>query len=346
MAGAPGGGRRFRPDPWVRPSRSPREHRDACEAPIPTPRPPLRPLFDRRLLIVTGKGGTGKTTVAAALACRAAGSGRRVLLVETGRDDQAPAIIGPAPAEARPECLRIEPFEALSEYLGLQIGVPAVARRVLANEGFQQLLEAAPGWRELITLGKIWHLEQSEAPRVRGADARPTWDLIIVDAPATGHGLTFLDVPRIAQAAVRAGPLRRHAGWVEELVRDEARTLLLPVALGEELPVRETLELVARLRESQGVPIDRIVLNAFVDAPCPAVPDLGERLRALAHPGAAALAHAVVAEDARHAMHRAAEATLADGSALPVVRLPRAEGRLVGAERLASWVAPLAGESA
>jgi anion-transporting ArsA/GET3 family ATPase len=246
----------------------------------------LGSLLDRRLVIVTGKGGTGKTTIAAALAVAAARSGRRVLVAETGRDEQLPRLLAPGcPAvgyegrEVVPgiTAMRIDPFDALAEYLSLQLGMRSLVDLVLRNRGFRQLLSAAPGWRDLITLGKVWHIEQ-----MTDGDGGPRYDLIVVDAPATGHGVTFLDVPHVVVSAVRAGPLRRNAQRVEQMVVDPERTLLLPVALAEELPSRETAELVERLRAGVGIPIDRAVVNAIFPAPFPeALPDLDERLAAL-----------------------------------------------------------------
>jgi Mrp family chromosome partitioning ATPase len=225
----------------------------------------LRCLLDYRLIVVTGKGGTGKTVVSCELAEAARRAGKRVLLAETAATESiaslfesAPQPLGYAGRELRPglHALHIDPHEALADYARLQIGFGAVTDRVLQTATFQQLLEAAPGWRELIILGKIWHLEQKT-----DASGHPFYDLLIVDAPATGHGLTFLDVPRVVQHAVRAGPLARHASWVEALVHDRKRTLMLPVTLPEDLPVLETKELIDRARNDVDIAVDRIVVN-------------------------------------------------------------------------------------
>jgi anion-transporting ArsA/GET3 family ATPase len=295
---------------------------------------PERPLLERRLVIVTGKGGTGKSSVVAALALAAAQRGRRVCVVETGLDEQIPRLFDPAAPPVgyagrtiheNVMALRIEPYAALAEYLGLRIGGRRVVELLLRNKAFRQLMDAAPGWRELITLGKVWHLEQV---REEGGAAR--YDLILVDAPATGHGLTFLDVPRVAVAAVRMGPLRRHAGWVEELIRDGRRTLLLPVALAEELPARETAELVGRVRAELDVSVDRVVVNAVAPAPFPPdLPDLDERLARLPRdaalaglPSPATLAACAAHLRQRHELNAHYLGEIARATGLPVVPLP------------------------
>ena len=248
---------------------------------------PLPSLLDRRLVVVTGKGGTGKTTVAAALALAAAAAGRRVLVAEVGLDEHVPALLAPGATPGRlrgsrarartcARCASI-PTRRSPNTWDSRSACAAWCDACFGNRAFRQLMDASPGWRELITLGKIWHLEQ-----MHGCDGQPRFDLIVVDAPATGHGLTFLDVPRVVGSAVRAGPLRRHAGWVEAMIRDPERTALLPVALAEELPVRETAELVARLRDEVGVAVDRVVVNAVTAAPFPpGLDDLDARLARL-----------------------------------------------------------------
>ena len=298
----------------------------------PTPAGLERPsLLETRLVIVTGKGGTGKTTVAATLALAAARAGRRALLAEVGRGEPAAHLVAPdSPAigyagrELVPNlrAVRIEPFEALAEYLSLQLG-HFVADRVVGNAGFRQLMTATPGWRELITLGKVWHLEQLRS------NGRPDVDLIVVDAPATGHGLTFLDVPRVVASAVRSGPLRRNAAQVEALLEDPKRTRLLPVTLAEELPVRETIELIERLHGEIGIPIDRIVVNAVEPEPlAPELAKLADALDALppdcldGGPRPATLAHCVRHRSARRALHEHHIAALHEATQLPFVTLP------------------------
>lgn len=233
--------------------------------------PVLPSLLDCRLVIVTGKGGCGKTTIATALALAAAEAGKRVALAETGNNEQCPQLIEPhgrpvgyRGRELRPglEVLHIRPFDALVEYLGLQTGMQGLVERGLRQPAFQQLLAAAPGWKELITLGKVYYME-----KLGREEGRPVYDMIVVDAPASGHGLTFLDVPRVVQGAIQSGPLRRNAHNVEELILDSARTRLLPVSLAEELPVNETVELIERIGERVGIPVDRAVMNRVASAP-------------------------------------------------------------------------------
>jgi anion-transporting ArsA/GET3 family ATPase len=299
-----------------------------------SPRNPIRPLLERRLIIVTGKGGTGKTTVVAALATGAARTGRRVLAVEMQRGEQLHGLLEPGSAavgyagrEVAPglHLMRIDPFEALAEYLALQVGVRGVVDLVMRNRAFRQLMMAAPGWRELIILGKIWHLEQ-----MRDANAEPLYDLIIVDAPATGHGVTFLDVPRVVASAVRTGPLRRNSELVEGMIEDPDRTVLLPVSLAEELPTRETAELVARVRDSVGIAVDRVVVNAVTEPPFPSgASDLDERLARLPAdlelgglPTTGVLAACASHLRARFELNREYLAEIGERTGLPVQRLP------------------------
>lgn len=294
----------------------------------------LAPLLGRRLVIVTGKGGTGKTTVAAALALAAARSGLRVLAAEMGRDEALVPLLdpgGPAAGYAGRtlapglDVMHIDPYEALAEYLGLQLGATRLVRGVLRNRAFHQLMQAAPGWRELITLGKVWHVEQ-----MRRADGTPRYDLIVVDAPATGHSVAFLNVPRVVVSAVRTGPLRRHSLAVEELLEDPVRTLLLPVALPEELPTRETAELLSRVRAEVGVAVDRVVVNGVVPAPFPAgLEQLDETLAALPPelrcgelPPARELAACASFLRARHELGRHYVDLIRELTGLPLVRLP------------------------
>ena len=286
------------------------------------------------LVIVTGKGGTGKTTVAATLARAAALAGRRVLAADLAPDEPMIRLLEPAggPAgyagrvlEAGLRAMQIEPFAALTEYLGLQIGAPALIERVLRNRGFRELMAASPGWRELITLGKIWHLEQ-----MRDEAGKPRFDLIVVDAPATGHGVAFLNVPKVVVSAVRAGPLRRHTLAVEEMLQDGERTLLLPVALGEELPARETAELVDRMRNEVGVTLDRVVVNGVVPPPFPpGLEQLDERLAAIpgqtrfgALPSAGALARCASFLRSRHTLNQSYVERIGTLTGLPVTALP------------------------
>jgi hypothetical protein len=221
--------------------------------------------------------------------------------------------------------------------LSLQVGMAGLVKRGLNNPVFRQLMEGSPGWRELITLGKIWHLQQLE-------DARGVrlYDLIVVDAPATGHGVTFLDVPRVVRSAIRAGPLSRHSSWVENMILDQEHSLLLPVSLAEELPARETATLVFRVREQVGMAIDRVVVNAIARAPFPPeMADLPAKLAAIPPqtptgglPPVSVLAECASMRKSRYELNRDYVGRIARECNLPVVQLPNIAGGISGPDDL------------
>jgi anion-transporting ArsA/GET3 family ATPase len=223
----------------------------------------------QRLWIVTGKGGTGKTTLAAALGALAARTGQRTLVVSAGGDGALASLLdlpasaaeGAEPHEVAPglSALCIRPEASLAEYLHLQLPLGGLAERLLRNRAFASFLDAAPGWRDLVALGKIWHMEQQrESGVVR-------WDRILVDAPATGHGLSLLSTPQVVLDTIKVGPLRRQAAAIRALLVDPRQTQAVVVTLAEELPVRETLELCARLAQV-GVQRGPVLVNRIEPA--------------------------------------------------------------------------------
>ena len=305
-------------------------------------------------MIVTGKGGTGKTSITASLALAGLAAGKRVLVAEMGLEETIPRLLAPgSPAvgyegrilEPGLTVFRIDPFLALNEYLALRLrGMGSAFKFILRNKSFLQLLEAAPGWRELITLGKIWYMHQKTQ-----ADGSPLYELIIVDAPATGHGITFLDVPRVAISAIRSGPLRRHAGWVDEMITDPKNTCLLPVTLAEELPAREVSEMIQRLRSEARIVIDRVVVNNVMPRPMtkqlePACESLEQLPRDLVLPGLPT--PAVLQKCVRHLYNRYELnqhylKEVQQHTQLPVVPLPHLSHGITGREDLSALVQAL-----
>jgi len=218
-----------------------------------------------RLLFVSGKGGVGKTTISAALALAASKRGKRVLLVEVGPQESFSRMFGATPGGHSENpvaeniwALNLHPFQALEEYLETQLPSRRLVRMIAGNPLFKQLVEVAPGFRDLITLGKIWHLETQRDPKTN----RPRYDLIIVDTPATGQGLAFLQTPDAFVRAIRFGPPRTHSQWVRDLIEDPERTRLILVTIPEELPVNEAAEMARAAREKLKVPFDLVVVNA------------------------------------------------------------------------------------
>src|SRR5271154_1311813 len=200
-------------------------------------------LLDRKLLVLTGKGGVGKTTVATALGLLAAERGLRTIIVELGEQRRLPELFGVVPAQAGAQTelrqnlwsISLDPDRALLEWLQSLGG--RVSGRVLASSGtFQYFAAAAPGARELISMITIWKLTELKCATRKRADG---YDLVILDAPATGHALGMLHSPQTFGAIARFGPFASQTGQVKELLADRARSGYVAVALPTEMAVTE-----------------------------------------------------------------------------------------------------------
>ncbi len=229
----------------------------------------MQSVLDRKLLVVTGKGGVGKTTIAAALGLLAARGGRRTLVVEVGEESRVPELFGIArpvggvetPLQERLSSISIDPDRALLEWLQALGG--RVSGRVLASSGtFQYFAAAAPGAKELVTMVKIWQLTRDEGNRRRARSG--SYDLVILDAPATGHALGLLGSPRTFGAIARVGPIAGHTRQVQELLESPSRSAYLAVALATEMAVTEALELQDGLRDRLGRDLAAVVVNSLL----------------------------------------------------------------------------------
>lgn len=155
----------------------------------------------------------------------------------------------------------IDPESALEEYLRSQLPSRALFELLRRSRMFQYLVAAAPGARELLTIGKVWETAQLDRP---WTEAEARYDLVIVDAPATGHGLALLSAPRTFGEIARVGRIRRQAGRIDSFLRDRASCGVIAVSLCEELPVSETVEFAGRLREEMALELELIVANALL----------------------------------------------------------------------------------
>lgn len=261
----------------------------------PTLDPDLLPLgMQPRTIFVTGKGGVGKSTVAAALALAWRDAGARVLLVEIEGQASAAATISPTKvgyetvAISEHLCaMRITLMDALKEYARLRLKVKLVADRLVSNPIIDQFTHAAPGFRDLLVLGKLWSLA-----RATDARGRREWDAIIVDSPATGHGLGLLNMAGVIARMFPVGPISSEARQVDAFTRDADQVGVVLVALPEELPVTETLELREQLHD-QGIHVAATILNGLlVDR---IAPEEAERISAAidAEPEAPDVLHAL-----------------------------------------------------
>jgi len=253
-------------------------------------------LDGRRFLIVTGMGGVVKTTVAAAYATALAKQGKRVLVCMCNAKERLSSMLGSdligsdvTPAVPNVWAVNMTPEVALEEYGMMALKSKALYSLLFDNKYVRVFFAAVPGMHEWAMLGKAWFHTTETMP-----DGANKYDVVILDAPATGHGLDMLRVPKVIVDVVPPGALRRDAERAWNMFRDPEATGVVLVTLPEEMPTTETIELAGALTGELGLPIARVVVNGVL--PPLFSREERERLEALAvepkDPGTSALASA------------------------------------------------------
>jgi anion-transporting ArsA/GET3 family ATPase len=275
-------------------------------------------LSSRQLIVVTGKGGVGKSAVAAALGTLLAAGGRRTLLLEIDPRESLHAWLEAPPSGGELLAVgpglylqHLDPRREMDDLVGHQLRIGPLVRRVLASPVYAHFADGAPGLKEMAVLGHALRLV--EGPAIAGA---PRLDTVVLDAPASGHGVTLLTAPSLAAEVVRQGPFGRMAARLAGLVGDPARCAIVIVARAEEMPVQETLELERTLLARLGRGADALVVNALF-------PPFPSALAAATDPPLAAWRRRRQANERELARLRAAEAgTIVELPLLPFERGP------------------------
>jgi anion-transporting ArsA/GET3 family ATPase len=216
-----------------------------------------RPLLERRLVFVTGKGGVGKTTISAALALLGARAGRHTQVCEVDAKgslaaayETGPLTFTPRPAAERLQAMAMNTEDSLREYLALQLRVPLLARIRPLARSLDFVATAAPGVKEILTVGKLCYEVREDH-----------FDLVVVDAVASGHILGQLAAPQAIQELVQVGMVREQTRWMLEILDDPEKTGLVIVTTPEEMPVAETIELARNLPGATNVDLAAVVVN-------------------------------------------------------------------------------------
>ncbi|MCX5744176.1 MAG: ArsA family ATPase [Proteobacteria bacterium] len=260
-------------------------------------------IFDRRLILVVGKGGVGRTTVATAIAAECARRGRKTLLFQTNAADrvgrfydQGPIgteVVGLAPNLS---AVNTNPAAAIAEYGLMILRFRTVYEMVFENRVTKTFLRAIPGLDDYALLGKAW-FHTTETHR-----GKQVWDTIVFDMPASGHSVSMLRVPKVIVDTVPEGPLTRDARSVAQLLADPDRTAAVLVTLAEEMPVNEAIELEAKLGELGIVP-QQIIVNQIYPEHFPPGSPVARVLEtitpATTAPLAALAAHGTLSRDRR-----------------------------------------------
>lgn len=301
---------------------------------MPDPAAVDPPLDRRRLCFVLGKGGAGKSTVAAALGLASAERGHRTLLVEVAAQNRLSQLLAGAGAGQRAERetqlgrnlwgISIDADRATEEYLAGQLKVRPLVEMLARSRAFHHFTSAAPGLAELVSLGKIW----SMAVALRPEKDRPIWDRLIVDCPATGHGIALLETAKNVEQLAGGGPIREQAARIQQVIGHPAATGVAVVARPEELSVTEAVEATAQLRRLE-LPVAAAFLNGvhphrFDDADIPPLQALAERPL---HDPVGVAARASLAHLAGQVHDAAFVRRLAAESQLPVTTLPQLSHR-------------------
>ena len=279
--------------------------------------------LDKDVIIVTGKGGTGKTTVTAALGMALAMKGHRTLMVECNGTRAIGPLLGAEASTYTPRklspnlhAMTITSEEAIEDFIIKQIKVRALYSMVFKNRIMGPFMDAVPGLHDAVHLGKVYGLVEDDV-----TNGRPTWDRVVVDAPATGHGLHILNAPKAMMDLTRRGPIFTNSKLVHDLTSDRSRTGIVMTCLPEAMPVSESLHLNAELARS-GYGVTAVVLNEVIDAEVPDVP--GQMaLNANLSPDQRAGADALIARFSTRNRHQhAAHQTLSGAIDAPIVQLP------------------------